>query len=113
MAPIRRTTRALALVAALAAIRAAPAALAEGAPAAEVRISQHRYEPKVITVSRGTTVRWVNDDDDPHTVTSDDGAFGSRGIDLHEAFTFEFSAAGTYPYHCALHPTMTGKVVVK
>lgn len=110
-----RTHQLLAAVAvALAALLARPAAPAEGTPAAvEVEIAGHRYEPRVITVARGTTVRWVNQDDDLHTVTSDGGAFASRGIDTHEAFSFTFSAAGTYAYHCALHPTMTGEVVVE
>lgn len=98
----------------LAALLARPVAPAEGGAAAvEVKIAGHRYEPRVITIARGATVRWVNEDDDLHTVTADDGAFASRGIDTHEAFTFTFPAAGTYAYHCALHPTMTGKVVVR
>jgi plastocyanin len=85
------------------------------APAAvqEVRIAEHRYVPEAITIRRGTTVRWVNDDDDPHTVTSDRDAFASPGMDKREAYTFTFDAPGTFPYHCALHPTMTATVVVK
>lgn len=86
---------------------------AAGADPAEVRISQHRYEPSAITVQRGATIRWVNDDDDPHTVTSDGGAFASRGIDTREEFTFTFDAPGRYPYHCTLHPLMKGSVVVQ
>jgi plastocyanin len=82
-------------------------------PAAEVHISQFRFAPRELTVPRGAAVRWVNDDDEPHTVTSDGGAFASSGLDTHEQFTFTFDAAGAYPYHCALHPTMTGRVVVK
>ena len=112
MIPIR-CFRLLLPIAAAAAVLQARAALAEGARPAEVRIAQHRYLPREITVSPGTTLRWVNEDEDPHTVTADGGAFASRGIDLHEAFTFTFSAPGTYRYHCALHPGMTGKVVVK
>ncbi|BDG01387.1 cupredoxin domain-containing protein [Anaeromyxobacter oryzae] len=79
----------------------------------EVRISAHRYLPQTVTVPRGATVRWVNEDDDPHTVTSDGGAFASRGIDTSETYTFTFDAPGSFPYHCALHPTMTGTVVVQ
>ena len=76
-------------------------------------MAQHHYTPAAITISRGATVRWVNDDDDPHTVTSDGGGFASRGIDIHEEFTFTFGAPETYRYHCALHPMMTGIVVVQ
>ncbi len=86
---------------------------AGGEPAHEIRISQHRFAPAEVAVPRGTTVHWVNDDDDAHTVTSDGGAFASAGLDTHEEFTFTFGAAGTFPYHCALHPMMTGRVVVR
>lgn len=112
MIPNRSVSLLLPLAAAAALLRAPPA-LADGPPPAEIRIAQHLYEPRVITVSPGTTLRWVNEDEDPHTVTADGGAFASRGIDTHETFTFTFSAPGTYRYHCALHPGMTGRVVVK
>ncbi len=112
MIPIRCVRLLLPLATAAALLQARPAP-AEEARGAEIRIAQHRYEPRVITVSPGTTLRWVNEDDDAHTVTADGGAFASRGLDTHEAFAFTFSAPGTYRYHCALHPGMTGRVVVK
>jgi plastocyanin len=113
MTPPRRSSR-HALLGAL----AAGALLAGGPPvhagdAVEVRISQHQFRPRVIAVSPGTTIRWVNDDDDPHTVTADAGPFASRGIDTHEEFSAKLAAPGTYAYHCALHPMMTGTVVVR
>lgn len=100
-------------IAAALALASVPHLAAPRASAAEVRIAEHRYAPETITVPRGATVRWVNEDDDPHTVTSDGDAFASPGLDRREAWTFTFAAAGTYAYHCALHPTMTGTVVVR
>jgi plastocyanin len=102
----------LALLATLAAGRPS-AATAATADVTEVGISEYRYEPRTITVQRGTTIRWVNRDTDPHTVTANDGAFSSRGIDTKEEFTFTFDAPGTYVYHCTLHPLMSGTVVVR
>jgi plastocyanin len=101
------------LVAALLAAAALSPTAAPPLQRVEVRISDHRYAPETITVRRGATVRWVNEDDDPHTVTSDRDAFASPGMDKREDFTFSFDAPGRYPYHCALHPMMTGTVVVK
>lgn len=112
MIPTRCFRLLLPLAAAAAFLQARPA-FAEDARPVEIRIAQHRYRPQAITVSPGTTLRWVNDDEDPHTVTADGGAFASRGIDTHEAFTFTFAAPGAYRYHCALHPGMTGEVVVR
>jgi plastocyanin len=106
VSPIRGAVVALLAFASVPHLAAAPAVT-------EVRIAEHRYAPEAVTVPRGTTVRWVNDDDDPHTVTSDQDAFASPGMDKREAWTFTFSAPGTYAYHCALHPTMTGTVVVR
>ncbi len=69
----------------------------------------------VWTVAAGTRVTWVNHDDSPHTVTSTarPKAFDSGAMDTDAAFTFVFPAPGTYEYFCAVHPRMTGKVIVK
>jgi plastocyanin len=61
----------------------------------------------------GTTVKWTNRDDIPHTVVSIDRVFKSKVLDTDETFSFTFSTAGTYPYFCSIHPKMTGKVVVQ
>lgn len=78
-----------------------------------VKIDNFNFTPPVMTVSTGTKVTWVNKDDVPHTVTSDDKLFGSRAMDTDDKFSFTFQAPGTYPYYCSVHPKMTGKVIVK
>lgn len=90
---------------------ASPGAATADGP--DVRITGFAFAPKDIRVKRGAAVRWVNQDQEPHTVTSDDGAFGSRGLDAGEGYAFTFEKAGRFPYHCALHPFMTGTVVVE
>jgi plastocyanin len=49
-----------------------------------------------------------------HTVVADDSppTFKSTGLDTDDSFSFTFSKAGTYSYHCSVHPHMTGKIVV-
>ena len=79
----------------------------------EVTIDNFSFTPGTITVSAGTTVRWANHDDVPHTVVSVDKVFKSKALDTDEAFTYTFSKAGTYEYFCSLHPRMTAKVVVR
>ena len=79
---------------------------------AEVTIDNFSFQPQTITVVVGTTVTWTNRDDIPHTVVSDDGVFKSKARDTDEQFSYTFDKAGTYPYHCSLHPKMTGQVVV-
>jgi plastocyanin len=88
---------------------------AQQAPAAsmEVKIDNFSFGPAAITVTAGTTVTWINRDDIPHTVVSDDKVFKSKVLDTDEKFSYTFSKPGTYPYFCSVHPKMTGKVVVQ
>ena len=92
---------------------AASAATTQSAAAPRLEIKQFRFSQPVLTVPVGATVTWVNQDDDAHTVTADDSGFTSAGLDRGEQFTHQFTAPGTYAYHCALHPKMTAKIVVQ
>ncbi|HEX4984188.1 MAG TPA: cupredoxin domain-containing protein, partial [Ilumatobacteraceae bacterium] len=65
-----------------------------------------------ITVPVGTTVVVRNDDSAPHTWTADDGAFDSETIDGGGTFEFTFTEAGTFAFHCNIHPSMTGTITV-
>jgi len=78
-----------------------------------VEISNFVYSPEVITVTAGTTVIWVNNDDTPHTVTATEEAFRSPPLDTEDTFKFTFTTPGEYAYFCALHPHMTGEVIVR
>ena len=86
---------------------------AEGSAPPGVRIESFAFTPADIRVKAGTAVEWVNRDEEPHTVTSDDDAFQSRALETGERFAFTFARKGRFSYHCALHPQMTGTVVVE
>jgi plastocyanin len=92
---------------------ATPAAATASAAGSRLEIKQFRFSQPALTVPVGATVTWVNQDDDAHTVTADDGGFTSAGLDHGEVFAHQFTASGTYAYHCALHPKMTAKIVVQ
>ena len=97
----------------------AGAFLAYGALAAqepnEVVIDNFTFGPKDLTIPVGTTVKWVNHDDIPHTVveTSTSRAFRSKALDTDDSYSFTFASAGTFSYFCSLHPQMQGKIIVK
>src|SRR5262249_22078160 len=92
----------------------ARAAAAADSRQAEVKIDNFSFAPGEITVAMGATVSWVNRDDIPHTVVSDDKTtFKSKPLDTDDKFSYTFSKEGTYNYFCSLHPKMTAKVVVK
>jgi plastocyanin len=77
-----------------------------------VSIDNFSFGPASAKVSAGTTVKWTNHDDIPHTVISTNKVFASPALDTGQQFSFRFEKAGTYPYYCSLHPKMTGKVLV-
>jgi plastocyanin len=83
--------------------------------ATRVVIDNFAYSPREITIAPGTRVTWVNRDDVPHTVTSTakPKVFDSGALDDEKPYTFVFQKPGTYDYFCAVHPHMTGKVIVK
>ncbi len=83
------------------------------APAAEVKIDNFSFSPPTISVPAGTTVRWTNRDDIPHTIVSDDKIFKSKALDTDDQFTYTFTKPGAYGYFCSIHPKMTAKVVVQ
>ncbi len=81
-----------------------------GPGATEVFIQGLAFNPSSITVAANTTVTWTNKDGVSHTVTSNTGLFDSGLIGTNGTFSFKFTAAGTYPYHCTPHPSMTATV---
>lgn len=78
-----------------------------------ITIDGVKFQPADITVSVGDTVVWVNKDPFPHNVTSKDGVFHSRTLDPDQSFRFHATKAGTFPYVCTLHPTMSAVIHVK
>lgn len=78
----------------------------------KVAIQGFAFGPATITVKPGTTVTWTQQDEDQHTVTANDGSFTSSPLITGTTYTHTFTAPGTYPYHCSIHPFMHGTVVV-
>jgi plastocyanin len=79
-----------------------------------VSIVDFAFTPKTITVPVGTTVRWTNNGNAPHTVTSTSSpkAFDSGTLNSGDTFQHTFTTAGQFPYRCNIHPSMTGMVIV-
>jgi plastocyanin len=90
-------------------------AAAEAAPMAKgatIKIANFEFGPTTVTVPVGASVTWTNTDDDAHSVVADNKAFRSAPLDTGDSYSFTFAAAGTYGYHCGLHPQMVGKIIV-
>lgn len=81
-----------------------------------VMIKDFAYSPASITVKVGDTVTWTNEDSMAHTVTADDGVANgpdSESLGKGDSYSFKFTKAGTYTYHCTPHPYMKGTVTVE
>ncbi|HJS90982.1 MAG TPA: cupredoxin domain-containing protein [Steroidobacteraceae bacterium] len=93
----------------------ASAAAAPAAGRSIVTIRGFSFEPRVLTVASGTTVLWINEDDDVHTIKSKDGPamFQSPALDSGGKYGFTFDHPGTYHYICSVHPYMHGEIVVR
>lgn len=88
-------------------------ARAAGASVPPIRIENFRFEPPELVVERGSVVAWVNRDEELHAVVAADGSFASPGLDTDGRYTHAFDVPGRYEYRCALHPQMTGTIVVR
>src|SRR5881392_4294794 len=77
-----------------------------------VSIKATGFSPANVTIATTDAVKWTNRDTKDHQVVANNGAFASAIIHPGKSFTHTFNVAGTYRYHDALHPALTGKVVV-
>ena len=87
-------------------------AIAATLAAGAVRIADFAFAPDALSAEVGQPVKWTNQDGAAHTVTADDGAFDSGSLAGGTEFSFAFDRAGTYAYHCNIHPGMKGTVTV-
>jgi plastocyanin len=71
------------------------------------------FAPSTVTINVGDLVRWRNNDNVSHTATADDGSFDTGTISSGQNDAVTFDTAGTFAYHCSIHPNMTGTVVVE
>jgi plastocyanin len=88
-----------------------PTATPASGNAPSVSIVNFSFSPASLTVSVGTKVTWTNNDSTTHTVTDDHGAF-NQSLPPGQTFTFTFTKAGTYTYHCNIHRSMTATIIV-
>ena len=77
-----------------------------------VNIQDDAFEPATTSIAPGTTVTWVNNDDEAHTVTADEGLFDSGRLDPGDSYSVWFDGSGTVAYHCEPHPHMTGSIEI-
>jgi plastocyanin len=83
------------------------------AGAVSAGIENFTFTPADVTAAVGETITWTNEDSAAHTVTLDDGACDTGNIAQNASAGLVFDAAGTYTYHCKIHPNMTGTITIQ
>ncbi len=81
-----------------------------------VAIRNFAFLPDSVRLAAGTSVTWLNCGDagaESHTSTSDGAVWNSPTLAPGQRYSHAFGATGTFPYHCSIHPGMTGKIVVQ
>jgi plastocyanin len=87
---------------------------AAGLPdASQVLIKDFMFVPMQLRIKAGSSVTWVNQDDEPHTVVGDAGLFRSGALDTAMAFSYRFDKPGTYQVFCSIHPQMRSTIIVE
>jgi plastocyanin len=77
-----------------------------------VSIANFAFSPDSLNIPAGDTVLWTNSQNVTHTVTSDTGSELGQQLTSGATYQHIFAAAGINRYHCAIHTTMHGVVVV-
>ncbi len=85
--------------------------------ASTVAIQNFAFVPTTLQIAQYTTVTWTNLDTAAHQVESDQTGqtgivFGSLPLEQGGTYSYTFTKAGTYSYHCRIHPSMTGSIIV-
>jgi plastocyanin len=96
------------------ATRTSSAAAPTGGPQDHaVAITGGAFAPQSVAAKAGDSVTWSNQDTATHTVTADDGSFDSGNLAGKATFHHAFASAGSFSYHCKIHPSMVGTVTVQ
>jgi plastocyanin len=81
-----------------------------------INIANMMFTPSQISIAKGGTVTWTNNDSTTHTVVDDLSNVGgpaSGNIAPGSTYSFTFNKTGSFQYHCSIHPSMRGTIVVK
>ena len=108
-----RNSRGMPATARIACVSRGESAASVTIPVGAERLGDRAFVPGSLDVAVGTTVTWVNTDAVAHTSTSDAEGWSSGIVSPDGQFSSTFQTAGRFPYHCSIHPSMVGTVVVR
>lgn len=78
-----------------------------------VTIQNFAFSPASITIKAGQSITWTNEDSIGHSATADDNSWDTGVLSQGQSKSITFAKAGTYTYHCSVHPNMKATVIVQ
>lgn len=79
-----------------------------------VKINNFQFNPSTLTIKKGESVTWTNEDSVSHAIKGDSlSSLSSDSFSKGQSYTFTFNEAGTFQYHCSIHSTMKGTIIVE
>jgi plastocyanin len=90
----------------------APCAPSSAAGTVAVSIKDLAFNPAAVSAKVGDVIAFTNEDSANHTATLDEGDCGTETLANGASEGLTFTAAGTYPFHCAIHSSMTGTITI-
>ena len=79
----------------------------------DVEIKNFAFSQSTLTIKKGDTVKWTNNDGTSHTVVFDSSAIDSGTLTQGQSYSHTFNDAGTFAYHCGIHQAMKGTIIVE
>ncbi len=110
--PEQTRRRVLMGAAATAALPFSPALMAATPKIREVAIKSFKFDPEILQVRVGDTIRWTNKDLAPHTATADEFGWDTGSLERDEAAEVEVTADMETSYFCVFHPHMKGSLEI-
>ena len=91
----------------------APCADSTAATTVQASVKDRTWTPATVTAKVGDVITWTNGDSVPHAVALDNGSCAMTGTIAGGASkSLAFSVAGSYPFHCTVHPSMKGTITI-
>ena len=79
----------------------------------EINIKNFTFSPAILNAIIETKITWKQNDQAIHKIVSREGLFSSNDLKTGDEFSSVFTKAGEYNYYCEIHPSMSGKIIIK
>ncbi len=77
-----------------------------------ITIQNTTFSPTTLNIKTGTTVTWINKDNETQNIVSNSGIFDSGNLTTNQSYNYTFNQSGNYPFHSIVNSNLTGTIVV-